>query len=79
MENELRESAVLEHVGIRIDDPQKEGKRDYWKGRIDAILILWQTRNAIMKRTSGKKTIKGEKYANEKTKNHEKASYEADE
>lgn len=49
LESELRERAILSHISVPIDDPHRAVTTAYWKGRIDAILDLWKTRDLIRK------------------------------
>ncbi len=49
LESEIRESAILSHIGVRLDDPNRAVTTAYWKGRIDAIIDLWKTRDLIRK------------------------------
>jgi len=51
LENELRERAILDHIAVPISDPNRAVTTAYWKGRIDAILDIWKTRDLIRKQT----------------------------
>jgi hypothetical protein len=49
LENELRERAILDHISVPLDDPNRAVTTAYWKGRIDAIVNIWTTRDLVRK------------------------------
>ena len=67
LENELRESAILDLIRVPIADPQRAVTTAYYQGKIDCLIQLWRTRAAARK-VNQAKSMKGESNAYNETK-----------